>query len=309
MALLRPQLLCGNCWSSTLNSAKIPNTLPTPSHLQILGLRLRSNRFCTSSIKELRKRPNKIGFLGAGRGWFAVGLFPLRLLRDVVEAFARRKLRNTRFETMEESYRRGLYHRSAQFYAVLTWTAVGLAFFLGTRPKTEEQLALKASQPNTPHDEMMKEGGALWWASTLKSPEEMQNTKSLKVIRMKGLSYEGVVDITRETKETGQALKAHLTGGVETGTDDHYLRKFIGVKQVKDGGPSTEQLRKDLESQGRNYELTLDFANRAHGAATRYNKDGTIGLRIRGLEDLPSKDEISTKEKEAEEALEGDLVL
>ena len=36
---------------------------------------------------------------------------------------------------------------------------------------------------------------------------------------MKGLSYEGVVDITRETKETGQALKAHLTGGVETGTD------------------------------------------------------------------------------------------
>lgn len=41
------------------------------------------------------------------------------------------------------------------------------------------------------------------------------------------------------------------------------------MKQVKDGGPSTEQLRKDLESQGRNYELTLDFANRAHGAATR----------------------------------------
>ena len=40
----------------------------------------------------------------------------------------------------------------------------------------------------------------------------------------------------------------------------------------------------------------------------RYNKDGTIGLRIRGLEDLPSKDEISTKEKEAEEALAGDLV-
>ena len=28
---------------------------------------------------------------------------------------------------------------------------------------------------------MMKEGGALWWAATLKSPEEMQNTKSLKV--------------------------------------------------------------------------------------------------------------------------------
>ena len=84
---------------------------------------------------------------------------------------------------------------------------------------------------------MLKQGGALWWASTLKSPEEMQNTKSLnvatqpdslwscksmkciQVIRMKGLSYEGVVDITRETKETGQALKTHLTGGFETGAD------------------------------------------------------------------------------------------
>ena len=77
---------------------------------------------------------------------------------------------------------------------------------------------------------------------------------------MKGLSYEGVVDITRETKETGQALKAHLTGGFETGADvssvwyyirlvtlivsnqDHYLRRFIGVKQVTDGGPSPEQV-------------------------------------------------------------------
>ena len=80
---------------------------------------------------------------------------------------------------------------------------------------------------------MLNAGGALWWAATLKSPEEMQNTKSLKVttslcdcnnemlqvIRLKGLSYDGVVDITRETKETGQALKAHLTGGVETGAD------------------------------------------------------------------------------------------
>ena len=88
---------------------------------------------------------------------------------------------------------------------------------------------------------MMKEGGALWWAATLKSPEEMQNTKSLKVslspiahcpcnnlklqvIRMKGLSYEGVVDITKETKETGQALKAHLTGGSETGVDVRFLQ-------------------------------------------------------------------------------------
>ena len=104
---------------------------------------------------------------------------------------------------------------------------------------------------------------------------------------MKGLSYEGVVDITRETKETGQALKTHLTGGFETGADvsvlivylnwftnvilaqDHYLRRFINVPQVNEGGPSPEQLRKDLEAQGRNYDITLDFANKAHGVATR----------------------------------------
>ena len=95
---------------------------------------------------------------------------------------------------------------------------------------------------------MMKEGGALWWAATLKSPEEMQNTKSLKVslshmahcpcgslklqvFRMKGLSYEGLVDITKETKETGQALKAHLTGGSETGVDV----SFFHSQQLSDG--------------------------------------------------------------------------
>lgn len=168
---------------------------------------------------------------------------------------------------------------------------------------------MKASEPKTPHDNMMKEGGALWWAATLKSPEEMQNTKSLKVIRMKGLSYEGVVDITKETKETGQALKAHLTGGSETGVDDHWLRKFIGVKQVRDGGPSPEQLRKDLEAQGKNYELTLDFANRAHGVTTRYNKDGSVGPQIVRVEDLPTKEETMAQQKETEQALEGELVL
>ena len=40
---------------------------------------------------------------------------------------------------------------------------------------------IQANQPKTPHDEMLNAGGALWWAATLKSPEEMQNTKSLKV--------------------------------------------------------------------------------------------------------------------------------
>ena len=85
------------------------------------------------------------------------------LLRDLVEAFARRKLRNTRFETFEESYRRGVYHRMAQvhlkimfqcdvlflhiqLYAVLTWTGVGLALFIYTRPKTEEELAAKVCE-------------------------------------------------------------------------------------------------------------------------------------------------------------------
>ena len=61
---------------------------------------------------------------------------------------------------------------------------------------------------------------------------------------------------------------------------DHYLRRFIGVKQVNEGGPSPEQLRKDLEAQGRNYDLTLDFANKAHGVATRWiNRQWILVLR------------------------------
>ena len=60
------------------------------------------------------------------------------------------------------------------------------------------------------------------------------------------------------------------TGFSDMLDQDHYLRRFIGVKQVNEGGPSPEQLRKDLEAQGRNYDLTLDFANKAHGVATRW---------------------------------------
>ena len=90
-------------------------------------------------------------------------------LRDIVETFARRKLRNTRFETFEDSYKRSIYHRMAQVclettrvkfqcdirddplsqvYAVLTWTGVGLAIFIYTRPKTDEQLAEKVGESN-----------------------------------------------------------------------------------------------------------------------------------------------------------------
>ena len=89
----------------------------------------------------------------------------LIFFRDILEAFARRRLRNTRFATLEESHRRSLFHRSAQvkfkklrppspfwdlcayfpnqLYAILTWTAVGMMFFISTRPKTEEELAMK----------------------------------------------------------------------------------------------------------------------------------------------------------------------
>ena len=87
---------------------------------------------------------------------------------------------------------------------------------------------------------------------------------------------------------------------------DIYLRKYIGVKQVRDGGPSNQQvtldtlhhtrlhhmhhaphtmhhaphtmhhaphsmhqLRADMAAEGKNYELHLDWANRAHGVRTR----------------------------------------
>ena len=37
----------------------------------------------------------------------------------------------------------------------------------------------------------------------------------------------------------------------------------------------------------------------------RYNKDGTVGPQIRSADDYPTRDEISARQKETEEALEG----
>ena len=59
---------------------------------------------------------------------------------------------------------------------------------------------------------------------------------------MKGLSYEGLVDITKETKETGQALKAHLTGGSETGVDVSFAQIIFCFCKISFSGPLAEKI-------------------------------------------------------------------
>ena len=59
---------------------------------------------------------------------------------------------------------------------------------------------------------------------------------------MKGLSYEGLVDITKETKETGQALKAHLTGGSETGVDVSFFHFILCFCTISFSGPLAEKI-------------------------------------------------------------------
>ena len=80
MALLRPQLLCGSCWSTAFNSTKSISSMLQASnhssksmflphsHLHKLGPYLRSN-ICTSAVRELRKRPNGQGFLVMSLSW------------------------------------------------------------------------------------------------------------------------------------------------------------------------------------------------------------------------------------------------
>jgi len=221
----------------------------------------------TSALRCLRKPATRKGtFLGVER-WYFLDIAPLRALRAMAEVLVRRITGNTRLSTMDDAARHRVLNKTAKFYALMAWTAVGVGFIAVTRPKTEEQKAWDKEHKKTPYEEA-REGSALWWVSTLKTPEQLQNTQGITVYRQKGFSLEKE-DITLQSKEMGQRIKESMTGGSQTGTEDIYLRKYIGVKQVRDGGPSNEQLRADMAAEGKNYELHLDWANRAHGVRTR----------------------------------------
>ena len=56
------------------------------------------------------------------------------------------------------------------------------------------------------------------WVSTLKTPEQLQNSQGITVYRQKGFSLEKE-DITLQSKEMGQRIKESMTGGSQTGSE------------------------------------------------------------------------------------------
>jgi len=89
-----------------------------------------------------------------------------------------------------------------------------------------------------------------------------------------------------------------ITGGDETGREDHYLRYLEGVKREDQGGPSNKEFKEQFEAKGMDYELALNRANRHFGVQTRYNPDGTVSTKVvRSPKDLPSMEEVEQPER------------
>jgi len=250
----------------------------------------------TSSVQYLRKAPTPTKtFLGVNK-WYWLQLMPGTLIRNLIEAWMRRRWKKNRFSTLEEKERQNIFHRLSVLYAFLTWTGVGLAVAYWMKPKTEEekeQMRRRRENP-LPHEEELNRGGALWWATKLKSPEDQQDTKTVTVFKLRGLSYGGSEDMTLAVKEVGQAIKEGETGDMgELDCTDIYLRRMKGIKFERDGGPTAQQLKADIEAKGGNYDLELDVANQFFGITTRYNADGSVGKIIQSKEDMPTEEDVA----------------
>ena len=161
-----------------------------------------------------------------------------------------------------------MFHRLSVAYAIIAWTGLGVGVFLLFSPKE----AIMSNDEALPYQGDIDKGGAFYWINSLKTPDEMQDLKGMKIVKFQGLKYEGVEDVTIKVKELGQekARRAQVT-------PDFYLRKKYAIDQVVDGGPTVEEVRARFEAEGKDYMLELDFANQIYRAKTRYNPDGTVG--------------------------------
>ena len=114
----------------------------------------------------------------------------------------------------------------------------------------------------------------MYWIQALKSPDEMQDLKKMKVVRLSGLSFKGVEDVTIMAKDIGQEKNRRLYDK----SDDHFLRKRLDILPVEEGGPSNQELREQFIAEGRDFELELDYSNIKARRRTNYNPDGTVGV-------------------------------
>lgn len=259
----------------------------------------------TSSVHCLRKRPvGKETFLGINK-WYFYQLMPARLMRSFIELWIRKRWKNNRFSTMAEKEKQNIFYRMSQVYALLVWSAVGLGLFVFTRPTSaaQQEEAIRRKEDPLPHEEELAMGGALSFITSLKSPEDLQNSKPLKIYRFKGFSFEGSEDVTLKAKEVAQAMTMgkNESGEPETMKMDFYLRRYNNIPYERRGGPSTAQLKAQFEAEGRNWDIEIDFANRMHSCKTRYNPDGSVGMPIRSRDDFPTLEEVEVVAARTEE--------
>jgi len=169
-----------------------------------------------------------------------------------------------------EAHRKSTFHRISILYIALAWTGVGVGAYLMFQPRV---VKLEDNREMLPHQIDIDRGGALYWVQALKTPEDLMDSKQVNIIKFKGLSYKGVEDVTVQAKEIGQQ-KMRIN---EKQGDDYFLRKWHNIELEEEGGPSNAEIRKRFKAEGRDYEISLDFANRMHGQRTTYNPDGTVG--------------------------------
>ena len=218
--------------------------------------------FHTSSTCWLRKAPATRSVLGPLWTYLPWPSYWLK-------AYIRKKYKPEDFGP-DEQYRRSMFHKLSYLYVLLAWTGLGvglLALYKETPIEKE-----KTDNP-LPHQSELDKGGALYWMNALKTPDEMMNKQGVTVFKFSGLRYEGKEDATVAVKQIAQEKSKRR----QAEGHDFYLRKYNQIPLEKNGGPTNEQLRKQLADEGRDYDLELDFANSMYRVKTTYNPDGTVG--------------------------------
>jgi len=218
----------------------------------------------TSQTVCLRKAQVKGRLLGIEQAW---RYFPWPSY--LIKAIIRKRIKPEDLGP-SEAHRRTIFHKLSLLYVLLAWSGLGVAMYIFSLPRKEPT---QEQKDMLPHQMEIDRGGALYWAQALKSPEQMQDMKRVRVAKFSGISYKGTEDVTTNLKEIGQEKERQLTSV----SDDFYLRKKKGILPEAQGGPTNQELREQFKADGKDYELELDWANQRAGMRTNYNPDGTVG--------------------------------
>jgi len=214
----------------------------------------------TTVVLHLRKPPKSHQKI-FGIPWTMVP-WPSMIAKAIVRKLVKREWVGTDPETIQR-----VHGRLAKVYAVSIWSAMGILLYSLQDWKVLE--AVKEEADKMPFQEEVNMGGALYYQNLMKSPDDLADSKTVKVFKFKGGSYVGSEDITEKVQELGRwAMK---DGG------DVMLRKYRQIPLHSKGGPSPQELKEQIEAEGYDYDLILDMANRRFGIKTRYNEDGTVG--------------------------------